>query len=70
MLFSVWLNMSKMKMGDESICEADGKCVVKLNSYGWKSIKKNALFILRLDTSLHIVGEFILDGYSLIFEDL
>lgn len=37
-------DMSKLKMGDENVCEEDGRCFVKLNSYGWNSIKKCTIY--------------------------
>lgn len=60
---------SKVKMGDGNIREAHGKGTVKASSCGLDSIK-DVLYVPDLDTSLLSVGQFMMDGYSLVFEDL
>ncbi|XP_073107172.1 uncharacterized protein [Elaeis guineensis] len=58
---------SQVKMGD--IRKAQGKGIVKLNSCGMNSIK-DVLYVPDLDPSLLSVGQFLMEGYSLVFEDL
>jgi hypothetical protein len=60
---------SKVKMGDGTICSAHGKGNVKLNSCG-TDIICNVLYVPNLGTNLLSVGQFVEEGYSLVFEDL
>jgi hypothetical protein len=53
-------------MGDGTICAAQGKGNVKLNSCVMECIN-NALYVLHLDTNLLSVGQFLEEGYSLLF---
>lgn len=59
---------SRITLGDETICEAQRKGIVKLNSLGLSYIK-NALYVPNLNSNLLNVGQFLSDGYSLVFED-
>jgi hypothetical protein len=56
-------------MGDGTIRAAQGKGNIKLNSCGMDSIN-NVLYVPDLDTNLLSVGQFLEEGYSLVFEDL
>jgi hypothetical protein len=59
----------KVKMGDGTIVEAHGKGKIKLNSCGMSNIY-NVLYVPNLDTDLLSVGQFLEEGYCLVFEDL
>jgi hypothetical protein len=60
---------SKVKMGDGTVVETHGKGNIKLNSCEMNNIY-NILYVPKLDTNLLSVGQFVEEGYSLVFEDL
>jgi hypothetical protein len=53
-------------MGDGTIRATQGKGNIKLNSCGMDSIY-NVLYVPYLDTNLLSVGQFLEEGYSLVF---
>ncbi|GKU93099.1 hypothetical protein SLEP1_g6727 [Rubroshorea leprosula] len=59
----------KITMGDGTIQEAQGKGTVKLDEYG-KNCIDDVLFVPHLDSNLLSVGQFMMDGYSLVFENM
>ncbi|GKV31343.1 hypothetical protein SLEP1_g40039 [Rubroshorea leprosula] len=63
-------SMSKtITMGDGTIREAQGKGMVKLDEHG-KNCIDDVLFVPHLDSNLLSVGQFMMDGYSLVFENM
>ena len=60
---------SKVKMGDGTIVEAHGKGNIKLNSCEMNNIY-HVLYVPKLDTNLLSVGQFLEEGYCLVFKDL
>ncbi|GKU98653.1 hypothetical protein SLEP1_g11627 [Rubroshorea leprosula] len=59
----------KITMGDGTIREAQGKGIVKLDEYG-KNCIDDVLFIPHLDSNLLSVGQFMMAGNSLVFENM
>jgi hypothetical protein len=57
---------NRLKMGDGTIRATQGKGNIKLNSCGMDSIY-NVLYVPYLDTNLLSVGQFLEEGYSLVF---
>jgi len=57
---------NRLKMGDGTIRATQGKGNIKLNSCGMDSIY-NVLYVPDLDTNLLSVGQFLEEGYSLVF---
>lgn len=57
-----------IKMGDGRVHEAQGKGVVKVNFFGITKIS-DVFYVPRLDANLFSVGQFLLFGYSLVFEN-
>lgn len=60
---------NRVTMGDGTAREAQGKGTVKLNSFGQNYIK-NVLYVPDLDSNLLSVVQLLLEGYSIVFEDL
>ena len=58
---------TKVKMGDGTIREAQGKGTVKLDSCG-RNFIKNVLYVPDLQSNLLSVGQFLIEGYSLILK--
>ena len=59
---------SRITLGDGTVHVAQGKGIIKLNSLGLNCIQ-NVLYVPNLDSNLLSVGQFMLDGYSFVFED-
>lgn len=59
---------SRITLGDGTVRGAHGKGTVKLNSLGLNCIR-NVLYVPDLNSNLLSVGQLLLDGYSLVFED-
>ncbi|GLU00818.1 hypothetical protein SLE2022_181580 [Rubroshorea leprosula] len=59
----------KITMGDGTIREAQGRGTVKLDEHG-KNCMDDVLFVPHLDSNLLSVGQFMMDGYSLVFENM
>ncbi|KAL0438667.1 UNVERIFIED_CONTAM: Retrovirus-related Pol polyprotein from transposon TNT 1-94 [Sesamum latifolium] len=59
---------TRIKMADGTIRNTEGKGVIKLNS-GEGSCIKDVLYVPELDSNLLSVGQFLREGYSLLFED-
>ena len=59
---------SQITMCGGTISEAQGKGIVILNSFGLKRIQ-NVLHAPRLNSNLLSIGKFMLDGYSLLYEE-
>ncbi|KAL0345415.1 UNVERIFIED_CONTAM: hypothetical protein Sradi_4372800 [Sesamum radiatum] len=59
---------TRIKMADGTIRNTEGKGVIKLNS-GEGSCIKDVLYVPDLDSNLLSVGQFLREGYSLLFED-
>ncbi|KAK4424684.1 hypothetical protein Salat_1662000 [Sesamum alatum] len=59
---------TRIKMADGTICNTEGKGVIKLNS-GEGSCIKDVLYVPDLDSNLLSVRKFLREGYSLLFED-
>ncbi|GMJ02182.1 hypothetical protein HRI_003887400 [Hibiscus trionum] len=57
-----------IKMADGTIRNTEGKGVIKLNS-GEGSCIKDVLYVPDLDSNLLSVGQFLREGYCLVFED-
>ncbi|GKU96667.1 hypothetical protein SLEP1_g9878 [Rubroshorea leprosula] len=60
---------NKITMGDGTVREAQGKGTVKLDEHG-KNCIDDVLFVPHLDSNLLSVGQFMMDGYSLVFENM
>ncbi|GKV46270.1 hypothetical protein SLEP1_g53265 [Rubroshorea leprosula] len=59
----------KITMSDGTIREAQGKGMVELDEYG-KNCIDDVMFVPHLDSNLLSVGQFMMDGYSLVFENM
>ncbi|KAG8490935.1 hypothetical protein CXB51_014723 [Gossypium anomalum] len=59
---------SRITLGDGTIRIAKGKGTVQLNSLGLNCIH-NVLYVSYLNSNLLSVGQFMVDGYSLVFEE-
>lgn len=71
---NAFINLDKLikkrvKMGDDTICQACGKGSVKVNSCGFSCIN-DVIYVPDLDSSLLSVGQFLKYGYALLFEDM
>ncbi|KAK8261643.1 hypothetical protein V6Z11_D13G201900 [Gossypium hirsutum] len=59
---------SRITLGDGTIRVAKGKCTIQMNSLGLNCVH-NVLYVPDLDSNLLSVGQFMVDGYSLVFEE-
>ncbi|GKV49381.1 hypothetical protein SLEP1_g56135 [Rubroshorea leprosula] len=59
----------KITMGDGTIRKAQGKGTIKLDEHG-KNCIDDVLLVPHLDSNLLSVGQFMMDGYSLVFENM
>ena len=58
-----------VRLADGTLCDAQGKGVVKLNSCGTSCYIHDVLYVPDLDSNLLSIEQFLREGYTLHFED-